>query len=193
MALHTTSPFTYDDFVTFPDDGQRYELIDGEVYVTPAPNTRHQDVVLRLAVLLYQHVERHGGGRVYVAPTDVVLSTTNVVEPDVLFLTDAEIAKITRPNIQGAPRLAIEVLSDPRHDRVRKRRLYARFGVPEYWIVDPDSERVEVNRLACVAGTPCAEGDDYPSPTIVEPGSILTTELLPGLEIDVGALLAEAL
>jgi len=184
MALHTTSPYTYDDFVTFPDDGQRYELIDGEVYVTPAPNTRHQDIVVRLVHRIATHLDAHGGGRVYVAPTDVVLSNTNVVEPDVVFLTDAEIAKITRPNIQGSPSLAIEVLSDPRHDRVRKGRLYARFGVPEYWVVDPDSDRVEVHRL---------EGADYPPPTIFEAGSTLTTDLLPGLAIDVAALLAEAL
>ena len=148
MSLRTTSPFTYEDFVHFPDDGQRYELVDGEVYVTPAPSTRHQDVVLRVVRAIADHLDRLGGGRVFVGPVDIVLS-------------------------------------DPHHDRVRKRRLYARFGVPEYWIVDPDRARVEVHRLP--------EGaDQYSGPTILEPGATLTTDLLPGLEIDVADLLAEA-
>ena len=183
MSLRTTSPFTYEDLVHFPDDGQRYELVDGEVYVTPSPSTRHQDIVLRLARRIADHLDRHAGGRVYVSPLDVVLSSTDVVEPDVVFVAEAEAGKITRPNIQGAPTLAVEVLSDPRHDRVRKCRLYARFRVPEYWIVDPDGGGVEVHRL---------EGDDYGPPAVVEPGATLTTPLLPGLEIDVADLLVEA-
>ena len=183
MSLRTTSPFTYEDFVHFPDDGQRYELVDGEVYVTPSPSTCHQDIVLRLARRIADHLDRHGGGRVYVSPLDVVLSSTDVVEPDVVFVAEADAGKITRSNIQGAPTLAIEVLSDPRHDRVRKRRLYARFGVPEYWIVDPDGDRVEVHRL---------EDGGYGAPIVFEPGATITSALLPGLEIDVADLLAEA-
>jgi Uma2 family endonuclease len=192
MSIRTTSPFTYEDFVHFPDDGQRYELVDGEVYVTPAPSTRHQAIVLRIARFIADHLDQHGGGRVFVGPVDIVLSDTNVVEPDVVVVAAAEVGRITKPNIQGPPTLAVEVLSDPRHDRVRKRRLYARFGVPEYWIVDPDGDRVEVHRLA--EGTPaaCPNGvDEYPTPTILEPGATLTTDLLPGLEIDVADLLAE--
>jgi Uma2 family endonuclease len=98
-----------------------------------------------------------------------------------VFVADAETHKITAANIQGSPTLTVEVLSDPRHDRVRKRRLYAHYGVPEYWLIDPDGERVEVYRLA---------GDRYPTPTLLESGTALTTGLLPGLSIDVTALLA---
>lgn len=181
MSVHPATPWTYEDYLDFPDDGKRYEIVDGEVYVTPAPLIRHQGIVGWLFVRMYEHVREHGGGRVFVAPVDVVLSPTDVVEPDVVFVADADTHRITRANIQGPPTLAVEVLSDPRHDRVRKRRLYARFGVVEYWLVDPDGERVEVYRLA---------GDQYPTPTLLEAGTALSTDLLPALSIDVAALLA---
>ena len=181
MSVRPATPWTYEDYLDFPDDGKRYEIVDGEVHVTRAPNTRHQDLVLCLVRRIADHVDQHGGGRVFVAPYDVVLSTTDVVEPDVLFVAEADTHRITTANLQGPPTLAVEVLSEPRHDRVRKRRLYARFGVKEYWVVDPDGERVEVYRLA---------GAAYPTPTILEAGTALTTDLLPGLSIDVAELLA---
>ncbi len=180
MSVRPATPWTYEDYADFPDDGKRYEIVEGEVHVTPAANTRHQDIVLRIARGLADHVDAHGGGRVFVAPYDVVLSPTDVVEPDVLFVAEADTHRITKANLQGPPTLAVEVLSDPRHDRVRKRRLYARFGVSEYWIVDPDGERVEVHRLA---------GDQYPVPTLLEAGSALVTDLLPGMSLDVSRLL----
>jgi len=181
MSVHPATPWTYEDYVDLPDDGRRYEIAEGEVHVTPAANTRHQDIVGWLFVRIYQHVRDHGGGRVFVAPYDVVLSETDVVEPDVLFVADADTHRITKANLQGPPTLAVEVLSDPRHDRVRKRRLYARFGVKEYWIVDPEGERVEVHVL---------ESEQYPTPRLLEAGTSLTTDLLPGLSIDVAELLA---
>jgi len=181
MSVRPATPWTYEDYLDFPDDGKRYEIVDGEVFVTPAPNVRHQDIVGWLFVRLYQHVDLHGGGRVFVAPVDVVLSPTDVVEPDILFVADIDTPRITAANLQGPPTLAVEVVSDPRHDRVRKRRLYAQFGVAEYWLVDPDGERVEVYRLS---------GQEYPTPTLLEAGTVLTSELLPGLSIEVTALLA---
>lgn len=181
MSVRPATPWTYDDYVDFPDDGRRYEIVEGEIYVTPAANTHHQDIVGLVFRRIADHVEHHGGGRVFVAPYDVVLSPTNVVEPDVLFVADADTHRVTEANLQGPPTLAVEVLSDPRHDRVRKRALYAKFGVKEYWIIDPIGERVEVYRL---------EGDRYPTPTILEAGDTLTTDLLPALSIDVAALLA---
>jgi Uma2 family endonuclease len=181
MSVRPAIPWTYEDYLDFPDDGKRYELVDGEVFVTPAPNVRHQDIVGWLFRRIGDHVERHGGGRVFVAPLDVVLSPTDVVEPDILFVASADAKRITAANLQGPPTLAVEVLSNPRHDRVRKRQLYAHFGVAEYWIVDPEGERMEVYRL---------DGQTYPPPTLLEAGTTLTTELLPGLSIDVATLLA---
>jgi Uma2 family endonuclease len=181
MSVRPATPWTYEDYLDFPDDGKRYEIVDGEVFVTPAANTRHQDLLGWVFVRLHEHLERYGGGRVIIGPVDVVLSPTNVVEPDIVFVADADSQRITPANLQGPPTLAVEVLSEARHDRVRKRRLYAQFGVAEYWIVDPDGERVEVHRL---------EGQQYPTPTLLEAGTQLTTALLPGLSIEVSALLA---
>jgi Uma2 family endonuclease len=175
------TPWTYEDYVDFPDDGRRYEIVDGEVFVTPAANIRHQDILGLLFCRIADHIERHGRGRVFLGPLDVVLSPTDVVKPDVLFVADADKHWITPANLQGPPTLAVEVLSEARHDRVRKRRLYAQFGVVEYWIVDPEGERMEVYRL---------DGQTYPTPTLLEAGTTLTTELLPGLSIDVATLLA---
>jgi Uma2 family endonuclease len=172
---------TYEDLASFPDDGLRRELLDGELIVTPAPRLRHQDVVLRLGMAFGNHLSAHGGGRVFIAPADVVLSDRDVLEPDVLFIADSQVSILTEANVRGAPSLVIEVLSDPRVDRVRKRDAYARFGVPEYWIADPDADRVEVYGLA---------GGRYAKPEIFEPGDRLTYAGLPGLTIDVAELFA---
>lgn len=171
---------TYADLASFPDDGLRRELLEGELLVSPSPKVRHQEVVGRLYVVLANHLARRGGGRVYVAPLDVVLSDRTVLEPDVLFVSEEQLGILTEANVQGPPALVVEVLSDPRVDRVRKRDLYARYGVPEYWVVDPDADRVEVYRLA---------GERYAKPEILEPGETLTTAALPDLRIDVAELL----
>ncbi len=181
MSSHVGKIWTYDDYAALPDDGHRYEVIDGELFMTPAANIRHQDILGWVFVQLYNHVRAHGGGKVFVSAVDVVLSPTNVVQPDVLFVSDADRERVTAPNVQGAPTLAVEVLSDARHDRVRKRRLYEQFGVREYWIADPHRRQVEVYRL---------EGGAYPSPAVFNAGDTLTTPLLPGLGLDVETLLS---
>ena len=181
MAVEQPRTLTYADYVALPDDGRRFELVDGELFELAAPSTRHQDIVVRLGAAIFNHVQRVGHGRVYVAPCDVVLADTVTVQPDVIYLSDADLHRVTAPNIQGPPTLVVEVLSVPRHDLVRNRELYARFGVPEYWVVHPDADRVEVYRLA---------GAAYAKPLVVEPGEQLATDLVPGLVIDVGDLLA---
>ncbi len=180
MAVEQPRTLTYADYAALPDDGRRFELIDGELFEMAAPSTRHQDIVLRLGIEIGLHVRRHGG-KVYIAPCDVVLADTVTVQPDVIYLADADAHRITRPNIQGPPTLVVEVLSVPRHDLVRKRELYARFAVAEYWVVDPDADRIEVYRL---------EGAAYAKPLLLEPGELLATDLVPGLTIDVRELLA---
>lgn len=166
---------TYEDLLTFPDDGLRRELLEGELLVSPSPTTRHQRVVFRLAVQLQTHLGTSGGGEVFVAPLDVLLSDRTVLEPDVFVVTDEQRAIVTEPNVKGAPALVIEVVSDPRIDRVRKRELYATHGVPEYWVVDPEADRVEVHQL---------RDGRYGKPVIVEVGEPLTTSALPGLVVD---------
>jgi Uma2 family endonuclease len=181
MAVEPKRLLTYEDFLAFPDDGVRREIIDGEAFVTPAPVIRHQRLVGFLFNALYNHVEAHGGGLTFVSPVDVRLSEHDVVEPDIVFVADDRLGIIQEKYILGSPSLLIEVVSDPRTDRVRKRDLYARAGVPEYWVVDPDADRVEVYRL---------ETDRYPKPAIVEPGERFGTDLLPGLAIDATDLFA---
>jgi Uma2 family endonuclease len=181
MAVEQPRTLTYADYAALPDDGRRYELIDGELFEMAAPSTRHQDIVLRLGYAFLHHVRGQGSGRVYVAPCDVVLSDTVTVQPDVVYLADADIHRVTAPNIQGPPTLVVEVLSVPRHDLVRKRELYARFAVAEYWVVHPDADRVEVYRLV---------GAAYAKPEVLEPGEQLVTGLVPGLTIDLAELLA---
>jgi Uma2 family endonuclease len=135
---------TYDEYCLLPDDGKRYQVIEGELFVSPAPRTTHQDIVLELASLLRAHVKAHRLGKVYVAPTDVLLSPTTVVQPDILFIRRGNMGIITELNIQGPPDLCIEVLSPGTEsvDRERKMAVYARYGVQEYWIVNPMRQTV---------------------------------------------------
>jgi Uma2 family endonuclease len=173
---------TYADLEALPEDNLRREIIDGELIVSPSPERRHQDIVLRLAAAIHNHVSAHGGGEVVVVLFDVELFEHDIVQPDLLVVSAAraEIA-VERP-VRGAPDLVIEVLSDDaRYDRVRKRDLYARAGVPLYWIVDPESDRVEVLAL---------EGERYARPVILEAGDTLGVPFLPELRIDVGQILA---
>ncbi len=140
---------TYDDFLLFPDDGQRHELIDGEHYVTPSPNTAHQVIVSNLHFALRGDLEAHPAGQLFLAPFDVVFSDFDVVEPDLLYITAARRHEIlTTQNVRGAPDLVIEVGSPGtrRRDETIKRRLYERDGVAEYWMVDPELEVVRIYR-----------------------------------------------
>jgi len=170
---------TYDDFVLFPDDGKRHELIDGEHYVTPSPNTRHQQIVGDLFALIWTHLEAHPIGRVFVAPFDVVLSQFDVVEPDILYLSVGRAAEVITPqHARGAPELVVEIASPGTRtrDETIKRRLYERAGVSEYWVVDPDIDVVRICRRT-------AEGFDRAIELSREAGDVLATPLLPGLEL----------
>ena len=149
MSTTTSAPpLTYEDYVLIPEDGMRHEIIDGDEHMTPAPTTPHQRIVLNLATALKVQAERTSAGEVFVAPCDVLLSDTDIVQPDVLFVTSGREPIVKERGIEGAPDLIAEVVSEGnrRHDEVRKRKLYARHGVPEYWVVDPALETVKVYR-----------------------------------------------
>jgi Uma2 family endonuclease len=138
--------WTYDDYVLLPEDGNRYEVIDGDLHVTPAPTTTHQSVSKRILFELMLQIEQRGHGVVFDAPTDVILSPTQTVQPDLLVVRAPRRGIVTERGIEGAPDLIVEILS-PRTaqtDRVIKRKLYASVGVPEYWLVDPSSHTAEV-------------------------------------------------
>lgn len=178
---------TYDDFLRFPDDGLRHEIIDGEHYVTASPNTRHQLLVGRLYFEIELCLRRRPGiGSVFLAPFDVVFTRWDVVEPDVLFIAADQMDILTDKNVQGAPALVIEVLSASTRDRDAgvKRRLFDRGQVREYWMVDPDRNIVTVLRRnddgsLAEAGILAADA-----------GETLDTPLVPGLRLRLRDLFA---
>jgi Uma2 family endonuclease len=177
---------TYDDFLRFPDDGRRHELIDGEHFVTPAPALRHQELSARLLVALRVQLQICRAGRAFAAPVDVVLSDHDVVEPDLLYVSGGRRERLAEDAVHGAPDLVVEILSPStrRTDEVGKLRLYARFDIREYWLVDPDANVVTVYRRAGDGTFPqtaelTSAGDD-----------VLQTPLLPDFSLKLRELFA---
>jgi Uma2 family endonuclease len=168
---------TYDDFLLFPDDGKRHELIDGEHYVTPSPNTKHQAISGNLHFMIRSWLEQHPVGRIFYAPFDVVFTNFDVVEPDLLYMSHARAAQVlTKKHVTGAPEIVVEIGSKKtrKRDETIKRQLYERSGVSEYWVIDPVLELVRIygNENGPFGRTLNAEADD-----------ILTTPHLDGLEL----------
>src|SRR5262249_13514651 len=162
-------------------DGLRREIIDGELFVTASPVPRHQRIVTTLIGELYQYVKSHGG-EVFPAPLDVYFTDENVVEPDVLFITADHADRIQKKFVRDAPAGVFEGSSPStrRLELLRKLRLYERFGVPEYWYVDLEADRVEVYSLA--------EGT-YASPHVLTRGATLESPIVPGFSLTVDDLL----
>lgn len=183
MALQTTAQLTYDDYARLPADGKRYEIIDGELYVNAAPVPRHQRIVRVLLVELDHYFSTHGGGEVFDAPLDVVLHDATVVQPDLLVIKSDRASIVREKNVQGAPNLIVEVLSDAtrRLDEIDKRKLYERSGVEEYWIVDPAGESVTIYRRTA-AGFATALTLRNESETAI------TSPLLPGFALAVRSI-----
>ncbi len=178
---------TYDDFVHFPDDGKRHELIDGEHYVTPSPNQKHQQIVTTLVGLLWGHLELTRFGKVFVAPFDVLFSDFDVLEPDLLYISESRLDQVlTDKNVRGAPDLVVEVGSPStrRRDEKLKYQVYERFGVAEYRVVDPDLDVVKVHSLVDGRYVKARE-------LSLDNGDVLTTPLLPGLEIPLRRLFSD--
>src|SRR5262245_4829434 len=170
---------TYDDFVQFPDDGKRHELIDGEHYVTPSPNTKHQQVSGRLFLLIGNWLEANPAGQLFHAPYDVVISRFDILEPDLLYFSNERAATaITVLHATSAPDLVVEIGSPDtrKRDETIKRRLYERSGVLEYWVVDPELDVIRVYRRG-------KDGFDRPIELSREADDRLTTPLLAGLQI----------
>ena len=178
---------TYDDFVAFPDDGKRHEIIDGVHYVTLAPNRRHQQLLGRLHFSVADHLRANPSqGEVYFAPFDVVASHWDIVEPDLLLIAGDQLDILNDKNVRGAPALVVEILSPGtrKRDRDLKRLLYERSGVREYWLVDPDRKVVRVFRRE--ASDAFGTASDYGA----SERSILITAILPGWSLPMEALFA---
>ncbi len=177
MGLPWGAPLTEDDLASMPDDGHRYELLDGVLLVTPAPSVLHQACVTAIVALL--HAARTSEHRVFVAPLDVRLSRFTVLEPDVLVAGKSD---VTEARLEGPPLLAVEVLSPStrRIDLGTKRLAYEAAGVPAYWLVDPDGPTLTVLHLedgryvehANVKGDETYDAD-FPFPVTVVPARLI--------------------
>ncbi len=165
---------TYEDYRNAPEsERERYELVKGEIVMVPSPNEYHQRIVTNLGIILHQYITQHSLGSLYLAPLDVILSKDTVLQPDILFVGKERSDVIVEEGIRGAPDLVIEVLSPvtAKRDRTYKKALYARYGVKEYWLVDPATKAIEVLTLgkhgfSLVARYVCAEHDILESPRL---------------------------
>ena len=173
----------YEDFLRFPDDGLRHELIDGEHYVTPSPATVHQRL-LGLHVAVYVYLQTHSIAEVFLAPFDIVLSPHDVVEPDLVVVLREQANIVGEQNATGAPALVVAVLSagTRRRDKGIKLRLYDRVGVREYWLVDPAVSTVVAHRRQPPGGLAAEPSLDLED--------LLASPLLPGFHLPLRDLFA---
>ena len=146
--MQTAIKFNYQDYLQLPEN-KRYEIIDGDLFMVPSPNESHQHILTNILYILINYVRRNKLGAIYCAPFDILFSDEDIVQPDVIFVSNENKKVITKDNIKGAPDLLVEILSPStsKRDIGIKKKLYARHGVREYWIVDPERETVDVFRL----------------------------------------------
>lgn len=176
--------WTYEDYRRLPDDGWRYEVIEGRLHMSPAPRPKHQRAVGRLHVAISRFLEQRELGEVYLAPIDVLLpGLASPVQPDLSFLRQDRLSAVTDQAIEGAPDLVVEVLSPSNWftDRRDKFEVYARAGVGEYWIVDPDQRTIEVFAL---------RGQAYGLVDKRGVGESVRSQVLSGLEVSIDEILA---
>ena len=170
--------WTYEVYAGLPDDGHRYEIVNGVLVMAPAPDLGHQSIVLRLSYYLFAHAELAGLGRVFAGPVDVELGSKNVFQPDVVVILNAHLDRMTQKKIIGAPDLVVEVASPSTaaYDRLTKYERYAHAGITEYWIVKPTTRTVEVLVL---------EHGEYRSLGIFHGQQTLPSRVVPGLPVRV--------
>ena len=177
---------TRNDYQEMPEGPPYFQVIEGELVMSPSPKMFHQDIVANLCHLLRQYLEKNPVGVVCVAPLDVFLSDVNVFQPDVIFVSNARRSILTEHGIEGAPDLVVEILSPgtARYDKGSKRKIYARTGVKELWIVDPEVKSIQVYHLTRNAETPAATHDA---------SVVFKSALLPGLKIKTAAIFKSSL
>ncbi len=172
----THRPFTVHDYREIPEVGPRYQLVEGDLHMAPAPNRFHQTYVGKIYSAIEAWLDTHPIGKAYVAPFDVYLTDLNVYQPDVCYFSSEHYACLTPEGANGAPDLVVEVLSPATAhlDLGLKKEIYARTGVQEYWVVDPATQRVKIYDLP--------ENSQAPARTLGKTGT-LTRALLPGFKL----------
>lgn len=158
MLKSAPRPLTAHDYRELPDAPPYYQLIEGDLYMSPSPNWYHQQILTNLAAILLHHLGTKPKGRIYFAPFDVYLTDLNVYQPDILFISNERKSILKEEGVHGAPNFVVEILSPrtAKYDRGAKRDIYARTGVEELWIVDPELKTVQVFRFAESADAPVA-------------------------------------
>lgn len=173
--------FTYEDLQHIPPDRNRYEIVDGELFVSPSPIPLHQRIVGNLFGELRTHVRKHHLGEVFVAPCDIVFTSSTVLEPDVFFVSKPRLDIIGPKHVSGPPDLVVEVLSESssRLDREIKFSQYALHGVTEYWLIDPYGKTTQIFRL---------EGNQFRRSEILGVDDVIASPLLPGFSLPLASL-----
>ena len=176
MGTEVIPKLTYEQFRQLPDDGKRYELIHGEVHLTPPPTTKHQFVLRNLTGSLLQYLAQNPLGELAFAPLDVRLGDDTALQSDLIFISNARTKTIHEAFIEGAPDLTVEILSTSTaaHDRATKLPIYAGAGVPEVWLVDAQAKTVEVLKL---------QAKKYFVEAVLAGDQILTSNLFPGWQL----------
>lgn len=164
----TAYRMTAGEFFQLPSGPPYFQLIDGDLYMSPSPRRYHQHLSMRLSLLLGNHVEAHDAGELYAAPSDVVLGPDTVLEPDLYFVSRARAGILTAQGAEGAPDLVIEILSPSTAsmDLGRKREIYAASGVREMWVFAPETRTVEIYRFAENVDRILREGDTIETPIL---------------------------
>jgi Uma2 family endonuclease len=183
MPSVATKKHTYDDYARLPE-GSSYQLIDGDLIMTPAPNIAHQTVAIRLGSELHLFVSHQALGKVLTAPTDVYFSETNTFQPDILFIAKGRLDIIKESRIEGAPDLVIEILSPTTgyYDLIHKKNIYESSGVKEYWLVDPVEKTIEVLGNS---------RDGFVLHTRAKGEGTVTSNLIAGFSVDIHKLFAD--
>lgn len=182
--MNTAVKFTYEEYRTLPENGRHYQVIDGDLIMSPAPTTRHQRIQASIFLELAAFVKSGQRGLVLCSPLDVILSEDNIVQPDIVYISKERRGIILREGLRGAPDLCVEVLSPSNRelDLNAKRLLYAKFGLPELWIVDPDADTLQLFRLQ----------ENHQAPLkVCGAGDTLTTPLLPGFSVGLSEVFAK--
>jgi len=175
MAGKKAVKLTYKDYLQYPDDGKRHEIINGDHYMTPSPNSYHQYYSKKIVFQMENHLINTEQGVVFYAPLGVILSDNDIIQPDIIFVSYNNIQIIKEPGIFGSPDLVIEILSQSTRSRDKglKMDIYAKYSIPEYWIVDSEEKIIFLYRL---------DGNKYKREQVSD--KTLSTISIPGFVLD---------